>query len=155
LGVLLELPGELGSIEWFGRGPGEAYSDTQRAGRIGRFTATVDELQTPYVFPQETGNRADVRWVELRGPTGAGIRVVGEPTVDFTARRWTTADLDASAHTSELLARDRVWLDLDLAQEGVGTASCGPATLPEYELHASPARFSMRFEEVGSRAEIR
>lgn len=148
LGLILELPGELESVEWFGRGPGEAYPDTQRASRMGRFAATIDGLQTPYVFPQENGSRMDVRWVELRDPEGAGVRVVGEPTVNFTARRWTTADLDAAAHTSELRARDRVWLDLDLAQEGVGTASCGPGALPEYELHASPARLSMRFEAI-------
>ena len=47
-------------------GPGEAYPDSRRAARIDRFEATVEELQTPYVQPQENGNR----WAELADPTG-------------------------------------------------------------------------------------
>ena len=47
LGLRLSLPAELDRLEWFGRGPGEAYRDTRRAARVGRFAASVDELQTP------------------------------------------------------------------------------------------------------------
>src|SRR4051794_6653936 len=43
LGLRLALPGGLDRVEWFGRGPGEAYPDTRRAARVGRFAATVDE----------------------------------------------------------------------------------------------------------------
>ena len=47
LGLRLALPAGLDRLEWFGRGPGEAYRDTRRAARVGRFAASVDELQTP------------------------------------------------------------------------------------------------------------
>jgi beta-galactosidase len=149
LGVRLSLPQSLGGVEWYGGGPGEAYPDTRRAARIGRFSAEVDALQTPYVFPQENGNRADVRWVTLTDDNGAGLRVSGEPTLGFTARRWTTEDLDAARHAGELVARDRIWVTLDLAQTGVGTASCGPEALPQYVLHSGPATFSLTFERLG------
>ena len=52
LGLRLAVPARLGKIEWFGRGPGEAYPDTRQAARVGRFTSTVEDLQTPYVMPQ-------------------------------------------------------------------------------------------------------
>ena len=84
----------------FGLGPGEAYRDSRRAARVGRFRATVDELQTPYVFPQENGNRADVRWLPLRDDTGAGLAVAGEPVIDVTARRWTSEALDAALESA-------------------------------------------------------
>lgn len=144
LGLRLALPGELGDVEWFGAGPGEAYADSRQAARIGRFASTVDGLQTPYVFPQENGNRADARWLELTSG-GNGVRVDGEPVFDFTARRWTTEDLDAATHTVDLKPRDRVYLNLDLAQHGLGTASCGPGVLPQYRLHARKASFSLTF----------
>jgi beta-galactosidase len=143
LGLRLSLPGEIERVEWFGRGPGEAYRDTRAAARVGRFAATVDELQTPYVRPQENGNRTEVRWAALTRADGSGLRVEGRPHIDLTARRWTSEDLDAATHTPDLVARDRVWVNLDHAQNGIGTASCGPGVLPQHRLEAAPVSFSL------------
>jgi beta-galactosidase len=140
LGLRLALPATLDTVEWFGAGPGEAYADSRQAARIGRFTSTVDALQTPYVFPQENGNRADARWLRI-----GDLRIEGEPVFDFTARRWTSEDLDAARHTTDLEPREHVYLNLDLAQHGLGTASCGPGVLPQYRLHAQKATFSVTF----------
>ncbi len=145
LGLLLELPAALGHVEWFGGGPGEAYSDTRQAARIGAHSSTVDDLQTPYVYPQENGNRLDVRRVRLTDGSGSGLLVTGDPTFAFSARRWTSADLEAARHTTDLVARDAVYLNVDVAQNGIGTASCGPGVLPQYVLHAEPTSFSVTF----------
>ena len=149
LGLAWSLPAELDTVTWYGGGPGEAYPDTRRAARIGRFTSSVDGLQTPYVMPQENGRRAGVRWAELSG-AGAGLRIEalpgdeGDPeTFALTVRRWTSADLDAAQHPVDLVPGDRVWLTVDLAHRGVGTASCGPDVLPQHELHAEPARLRL------------
>ncbi len=75
LGLRLELPAAISDVTWFGLGPGEAYADSTQAARVGRWSRTVDELQTPYVFPQENGNRREVRWAELRTMGGAGLRI--------------------------------------------------------------------------------
>ncbi|GAA2274128.1 glycoside hydrolase family 2 TIM barrel-domain containing protein [Nonomuraea roseoviolacea subsp. roseoviolacea] len=146
LGVVMALPGELGEVTWFGRGPGEAYPDTGMAARVGRWSATVDAMQTPYVRPQENGHRAEVRWATLTGPGGRGVRVSGDPVFGLTARRWTTADLERARHRPDLVPGDRIHVNLDLAQQGIGTASCGPGTLPAYELRAEPAAFRLRFD---------
>ncbi|GIE94149.1 glycoside hydrolase family 2 TIM barrel-domain containing protein [Paractinoplanes rishiriensis] len=132
IGVRLALPGSLSEVEWFGRGPGEAYPDSRAAVLVGRYRSTVDELQTPYVYPQENGHRADVRLLELRG--GGGLRVTGAPTFGFTARRCTDEDLDMAVRRTEIPERDRIHLNLDLAQRGLGSASCGPGVLPRYEV---------------------
>jgi beta-galactosidase len=94
----------------------------------------VDEWQTPYVFPQENGNRSGVRWATLVGADDRGLRIGGDPTVNLTARRWTTEDLDAARHTTDLTPGDRIWLNVDVAQQGLGSASCGPGVLPEHRL---------------------
>jgi beta-galactosidase len=148
LGLRMAVPAELARVEWFGGGPGEAYPDSRRAARIGRFGAAVDGLQTPYVFPQENGNRAAARWLTLRDDAGRGLRVEGRPTIDFAARRWTSEDLDAARHTTDLVARDRVILNLDVAQQGLGTASCGPGPLPRYVLRAAPTTFALVLRPV-------
>ncbi|MEV0840828.1 glycoside hydrolase family 2 TIM barrel-domain containing protein [Actinocatenispora sera] len=148
LGLRLALPAALARVTWFGGGPGEAYADSRQAARIDRFSATVDELQTPYVFPQENGNRTAVRWATLLDDAGHGLRVEGAPTVELTARRWTSERLAAARHTVDLVADDAIHLNLDHAQHGLGSGSCGPAVLPRYELRAEPVTFEVRLRAI-------
>ncbi|HEY2278717.1 MAG TPA: glycoside hydrolase family 2 TIM barrel-domain containing protein [Streptosporangiaceae bacterium] len=148
LGLQLALPAELDQVEWFGLGPGEAYRDSRRAARVGRFRATVAELQTPYVFPQENGNRADVRWAQLTDGAGAGLRVTADPVASISVHRWTAADLDAARHPIDLTPRDNLIINIDHAHNGLGTGSCGPGVLPAHRLVAGPATFSVTFEPL-------
>jgi beta-galactosidase len=138
VGVRFAVPAGLDRVTWFGAGPGESYPDSHRAARIGRFGRTVDEWQTPYVFPQENGNRSGVRWATLTDAAGQGLRIDGDPVINLTARRWTSEDLAAARHTTELRPSDRIWLNVDVAQHGLGSASCGPGVLPEHRLVPAP-----------------
>ncbi|GGT42051.1 glycoside hydrolase family 2 TIM barrel-domain containing protein [Streptomyces chromofuscus] len=131
-------------VTWFGGGPGEAYPDTKAASKLGRWRSTVDAMQTPYVRPQENGARADVRWAEL-----GGLRVDGDPEFWLTARRWTTEQLDAARHLTDLTPGGTVWVNLDHGQMGIGSQSCGPGALPQYHLHARPSTFSFVFTPTG------
>ena len=144
VGLRMAVPAGLRRVEWFGRGPGEAYADTGRAARVGRFTASVEELQTPYLYPQENGSRADVRWATLVDGQGNGIRVEGEPTFHLTVRPWTSEQLDRARHPTDLRPDGRIWVNLDLAQQGIGSASCGPGVLPGYRLDPAPASLTVR-----------
>lgn len=148
IGVSLALPAEFDRVTWFGRGPGESYPDSHEAARFGLYRATVDELLTPYVFPQENGNRSDTHWVELRNPQGVGLRAAGAPRLNFSAHRFTAHDLQAAAHTSELRPRPEITWHLDAAQHGLGTASCGPDVLPQYRLETAPFSFSLTLSPV-------
>lgn len=143
LGLRLAVPDALRNAEWFGRGPGEAYADSWQAAPVGRYAMSVEQMQTPYVLPQENGSRADVRWATLTGADGTGVRFEGRPFFQFTARPWTSEDLDAARHTTDLTPRDKIYVNLDLAQHGLGSGSCGPGVLPKYELRPSPATFHM------------
>jgi beta-galactosidase len=144
IGLRMAVPAGLRLVEWFGRGPGEAYADTGRAARVGRFAASVEELQTPYLYPQENGNRAGVRWATLGDGRGNGIRVEGEPTFDLTVRPWTSEQLDQARHPTDLRPDGRIWVNLDRAQQGIGSASCGPGVLPGYRLDPAPASLTVR-----------
>ncbi|AGS72577.1 glycoside hydrolase family 2 TIM barrel-domain containing protein [Streptomyces collinus] len=145
LGIRFGLSGA-DRVRWYGGGPGEAYPDSRTASSVARRQSTVDDLQTPYVRPQENGARADVRWAEL-----GGLRVEGDPEFSLTARRWTTEQLDAATHRTDLVPGDTVWVNLDHAHHGLGSQSCGPGPLPRYHLRAEPARFSFVFSTVPRR----
>ncbi|WIB65260.1 glycoside hydrolase family 2 TIM barrel-domain containing protein [Curtobacterium sp. MCBD17_040] len=151
VGVTMALPADLDRVDWFGAGPHESYPDTSQSVRIGRHGGTVDELQTPYVFPQENGHRSQARWLEIRSEDGNGLRIDGSPTIGFSARPWSTAALDAALHDGELESDGRTWLNLDAAQGAIGSASCGPGALPQYRLRTAPTQFDVRFTVVGER----
>lgn len=59
LGVRFGLPKDMTRVEWYGLGPGEANPDTRSAARLGQWDTPIDDMQTPYVIPQENGRRAD------------------------------------------------------------------------------------------------
>nr|WP_310724932.1 glycoside hydrolase family 2 TIM barrel-domain containing protein [Streptomyces sp. N2A] len=148
LGVRMAVCGSLGRAEWYGGGPGEGYPDTRAAVRTGRWSRSVEELQTPYVRPQENGSRPGVRWLRLTRSDGSGLRVEGDPDFAFAARRWSDEELTAARHTPNLRPGDVLWLHLDHAQHGIGSQSCGPGVLPQYRLTAASARFSFVFASL-------
>ncbi|SEF83052.1 beta-galactosidase [Nonomuraea solani] len=143
MGVRFALPGGYSEVTWFGRGPGESYADSHAAARVGRYTAAIDALQTPYLVPQENGNHVETRWLELSGQGLPTLRVDGEPHLDFTARRWTSEALRAARRPHDLTDSGRVWLNLDHAQQGIGSASCGPALPERYRLPVRRYTWSM------------
>jgi beta-galactosidase len=79
----------------------------------------------------------------------AGIRVDGHPHFALTARRWTTEHLAAARHSTDLQADGYIWLNLDRALHGLGTASCGPGVLPQYRLHAQSCAFALTLTRSG------
>ncbi len=147
LGLQFALPGAMQRVEWFGRGPGETYVDSFEGARIGRFSRTIDELQVDYPVPQENGNHVQTRWLTVSG--GADLpqlRVHGLPLFDFTARRWTSLDLTRADKPHDLRDSGRVWLNIDHAQQGLGSASVGPALPEQYRIPRERTVWSVRLQ---------
>ncbi len=144
IGLQMRIPGNLDRFEWLGLGPGESYPDSRQAARLGVWSATIDELFTNYVFPQENGNRSDARWITATSSAGKGLCIEGMPTIDFSASRFSTEDLDRAKHPFDLVARADITLNLDYRQNGLGTNSCGPGPHPKYWLRPEPFRFRVR-----------
>ena len=105
VGTVLEVAAGLDRVEWFGRGPHETYPDRRRAGRVGRWRSTLDELFTPYVRPQESGGRADVRWLALLDAAGRGLRITLDRPRQVSATRFRAEDLAGATHHGELVPR--------------------------------------------------
>ena len=61
-------------VRWYGRGPHETYWDRKTGGEIGIYSLSVEQLIYPYIRPQDTGNRSDVRWVAFTNSQGVGLR---------------------------------------------------------------------------------
>ena len=134
LGLNFALPAEVSNASWLGRGPQENYIDRCEGAPIGVHRATMDELHTPYIYPQESGHRTETRWLALSAPQGIGLRVTGTaqtPTFGFNASRYSTRAIAAAAHTHDLKPERRVHLSVDHAMMGVGGDSAAAQTVLE------------------------
>ncbi|WP_247746050.1 glycoside hydrolase family 2 TIM barrel-domain containing protein [Streptomyces oryzae] len=139
VGALLTLPEGLSAFGWYGRGPHENYQDRATGARVGRYRSTVEQQFTPYVRPQQCGNVTGVRWGELTGKHGAGLRVTTEDGdhLELSALRYAPEDLDGPAHPYELKPRKETVLGVNHRQMGVGgNDSWGAPPLEKYLLHA-------------------
>ncbi|SEG79517.1 glycoside hydrolase family 2 TIM barrel-domain containing protein [Paenibacillus sp. UNC499MF] len=152
IGLRMELPGSTDRVTWYGLGPGESYPDSRQAAQMGLYDAAVDDLRFPYVKPQESGNRSDVRWAYLRGVQGSGLMASGQPVFDFGASRYTPEDLEAASHECDLIPRDFVTLHLDYKQNGLGSNSCGPKQLPPHVLEPLAFQFAVRLKPLSGDA---
>jgi len=143
IGLALALPGAFDRAVWYGRGPGESYEDSKQSQRIGRYERPVEALHTPYVRPQENGNRTDTRWMALTDGGGIGLAAGGD-VQDFSAHRYTVDDLEAATHRHEVPTRETVTLTLDHDHCGLGSGSCGPPTRERYRVPPEQTAFTVR-----------
>ena len=142
IGTVFETVAGFDDVDWFGPGPWECYPDRHAGARVDRHAATVDAMFTPYVRPQESGGRHGVRWFTLAGAAGRiGVHVDTERR-QFSVGRYRAEDLDAARHHNELVPRAGCVVHIDAVHRGLGTASCGPDTLPEYLIGAGTYTWS-------------
>ena len=143
IGLELALNREFDRVTWYGRGPGESYSDSKAAGKIGVYRKKVEEMHTPYIYPQENGNRTDVKWMAITNVRELGIIASAKDSMEFTIHDYTKEDLEEAKHEHELMRRDFVVLNLDYKQNGLGSNSCGQDQLPPYKLQLTNFSFDL------------
>lgn len=142
LGMEWYLPLTFQHVRWYGRGPGESYADSQEAALLGIYAAKVPELETPYIYPQENGNREDTRWASFTASKGVGLLALGEPEFNFSIHNVLPEDFEKARHPREIKRRNFLCLHLDDRQCGIGTGSCGPSTYEAYRIPPAPFAFS-------------
>jgi hypothetical protein len=154
IGLTLTLPAGYDTLHWLGRGPHESYADRKESAPVGVYAGKVADQLFPYILPQESGNKSDVRWAALTDAEGNGLLVTsgqsatGEDLFNVSARHCTEQELTAAQHTYEVPQHDEIFLNIDYAQGGLGNGSCGPGVLPQYQLLPEEVRFQIRLRAV-------
>lgn len=96
----------------------------------------------PYERPQGMANREDTRWLKITDEENNGIQIVADGKLNFTTLHYTDQDLAKAEHLYQLKPRKETVLSIDYEQLGIGNASCGPISLPQYYIPFSPATIS-------------
>ena len=129
-GMQLQMPKQYNTIEYYGRGPHENSSDRNSSEFLGRYKANVSDEYYPYVRPQESGNRTDVRWFKvIDEQTGRGLKFESTGPMECSALPYLVEDLDEGPvkdnhiwgrHSGDLVERPLTQVHIQQRQMGLG-----------------------------------
>ncbi|MFD2114494.1 glycoside hydrolase family 2 TIM barrel-domain containing protein [Paenibacillus yanchengensis] len=122
IGMMFVLKHTFDTISWYGRGPHENYWDRKTSARIGQFSGTVAEQFTPYIRPQECGNKTDVRYASITASTnGTGLQFeAASIPLEVNILPWSPAELETHDHLHKLPTSTKSVLRINYKQMGVG-----------------------------------
>ncbi len=147
LGISMKVDRCFETVRWYGLGEEETYCDSCAGKKVGVYELPVSKMETPYIYPQESGNRSGVRWFELHG-AGKKLRIEQQDRLlNFSVSRYDAFIIEAAKHREELNPNEYLTLYIDYAQYGLGTASCGEGVLEKYQLKCSDFSFSFVVNE--------
>ena len=129
LGLRLELPGSAWHATWLGDTM-IGYADMSVPGTRGCGSGDACDLWDVCVRPQEGGHRQGLEALSLRGEAGEFLILPASP-LGWSVSRWSERELAQASHWEDLPDSERLFLWLDVFQDGIGTRSCGPDARPE------------------------
>ena len=147
-GMLMQMPYTMEKSNYYGRGPIENYSDRKDCMRIGVYTDDADNQYFPYIRPQESGTKSDIRWWKQTDATGLGLQVKSCTPFYASAIHFDTEELDdgddkEQRHSFDLKKSKFTNLFLDSAHMGVGgDNSWGAWPLEKYRVHYGNKTFT-------------
>ena len=159
-GMQMQMPKCFETVEYYGRGPVENYSDRNHSTDLGIYRQSVDEQFYSYIRPQETGTKTDIRWWKQLNAGGNGLKVVGDAPFSASALHYTICSLDDGEqkdqrHSPEVQKADLTNLIIDKAQMGLGCVnSWGALPLPQYMLPYGDYEFTFILTPVKHQIEI-
>ena len=147
-GMLMQMPYTMEKSNYYGRGPIENYSDRKDCMRIGVYSDDADNQYFPYIRPQESGTKSDIRWWKQTDATGMGLQVKSCTPFYASAIHFDTEELDdgddkEQRHSFDLKKSKFTNLFLDSAHMGVGGEnSWGAWPLEKYRVHYGNKTFT-------------
>ena len=147
-GMLMQMPYTMEKSNYYGRGPIENYSDRKDCMRIGVYTDDADNQYFPYIRPQESGTKGDMRWWNQTDASGFGFQVKSCKPFYASAIHFDTEELDDGddkdqRHSFNLKKSRFTNLFLDAEHSGVaGENSWGAWPLEKYRLHYGDKNFT-------------
>lgn len=121
-GMEFKMKKKLNRFRYYGFGPEENYSDRRAGSRLSVFEGTPRENLSPYLVPQECGNRTGVRWLALFDDgesCGIGFQAEERP-FETSVLPCSACDLEFAMHREELSVDSYTWVRILHSQEGVG-----------------------------------
>jgi hypothetical protein len=141
-GMQLVMPKAYNMLTYYGKGPGENYIDRNNGDRLGVYDAKVADQYWGYVRPQESGNKTEVRYWQVRDENGKGLEFYSFAPMECSTLNYLASDLDDGwdknahqSHSGDLTPRDFSVVKLAARQRGLACVnSWGAIPLEQYRM---------------------
>ena len=129
-------------VTYYGRN-GESYCDMKEHTQVETVCCKVEDMVEPNLKPQESGNRCDCTFAAVcDGEDSFAFTAVDKP-FELGIKPCSDWELLSMKHREDEV-RTGTYVAISAFQMGIGTGSCGPATLPKY-CYRAEAEHSLRF----------
>ena len=140
IGIELALAEPNQPIDWFGRGPHENYPDRVLSAPIGRYSLSVSDLHTAYIFPSENGLRCDCRELLVDQFKVSGL-------FHFSVSRYSQSAIAMARYNHELHQDPCLYVRIDGFHMGVGgDDSWSPSVHSEYLLEKRFYHYNIKLQ---------
>lgn len=168
IGLEIPLVNELSYLSYYGLGPGENYPDSHAGSHLGIFSTSASQMYTPYVYPQDYGNRSQVRWAQIsQNQSESGtVQLLSEGSLQAEQEKnllvqavdsplhvrlheYSTTQLEQAQHLVDLAnlkehSQQETTLHLDWQVLGLGSNSWGSEVLDSYRIYFKDFSHSLR-----------
>lgn len=124
VGLYFQAPASYAKLAWYGRGKQESYADRKTGAPIALWSGRIADQNHDYMRPMETGNKVDVRWLDLADEDGTAFRIAGAKPLSANVLAFPYEDLDRRTpgtwRSSDIQPGQQVSVLIDAAQVGVG-----------------------------------
>ena len=140
-GMVMQLPYAMDNSRYYGRGPIENYIDRKLSQNIGIYSQTAEEQFYPYIRPQETGTKSDIRWWEQTTKEGCGLRISSSQSfyagaIHYSIDKLDDGDEKEQRHSYQVKKSKYTHLTIDSEHYGVGGVnSWGAWPLPQHRVN--------------------
>ncbi|MBN2853252.1 MAG: DUF4981 domain-containing protein [Clostridia bacterium] len=153
IGYNFSIPMENAVMTWYGLGPDENYVDKKEYANLGIYESAVDDMFEPYEYPQETGNKMEVRFASFKNEQEAGLMIIADDKINISAYYYDINNIDEAMHIKDLKRNDDLLINIDYRQTGIGNNSCGAEPLDEYRLYPVDATMKVLYVPFNGREE--
>ena len=136
-GITAELSRDFTDCTYYGRGEAENMPDFNCQSPVGIYSAKIDDMFEPYVYPQESGMHCDTKKLVLSSDDGTSLEIYADESFNFSVHHFTQNAIEKAQHQEDLKDMNTTFLTLDGFTRGIGSSSCGPDTRKEYTGDAS------------------
>ncbi len=96
-GMRFAMPGRFSTVDFFGKGPWENYSDRSSSALTGHYVQKVqDQYHYGYVRTQESGTKTGLRWFRICDDNGMGLEITSDAEFSASALPFGIEDLDVA-----------------------------------------------------------
>ncbi len=153
-GMQLQMPETYSTVQYYGCGSVENYIDRNDSQLIGHYRQTVKEQFFPYIRPQETGTKSDLRWWRVLNKAGRGLEFISDAPFSASALNYSIESLDDGEekdqrHSPEVEKAPYTNICIDQIQMRLGCIdSWGAIPLPQHRVPFQNRTFSLLIKPV-------